>query len=89
MKHEPAFPSNAEFKYIVNRQTNTECNTKTKHVNAGLTKREYFAAMAMQGLMGAKPSSLGHRIMVKDNNDFVSKAAVRFADALIKELERG
>ena len=45
----------------------------------GLTKREYFAAMALQGLL-AQPSYL----------DFHLKAekAVRLADALIEELNK-
>lgn len=44
----------------------------------GLTKREYFAALALQGLI-AHPSVVG---------DFegLSKYAVKYADALIKAL---
>lgn len=45
----------------------------------GLTKREYFAAMAMQGLIPYYVS----RIEELKNT---SQAAVDFADALIKEL---
>ena len=46
----------------------------------GLTKREYFAAMAMQGLLSA------------DDDGFVSfdecaRVAVKQADALLKALE--
>jgi hypothetical protein len=52
--------------------------------NDGLTKREYFAAMAMQGLLSfpRDPSN------VDKNNvgGIFAKSAVKFADALIKEL---
>lgn len=43
-----------------------------------LTKREYFAAMAMQGLIVNRGADVG--ILV----DY----AIRFADALIAELEK-
>jgi hypothetical protein len=44
----------------------------------GLTKREYFAAMALQGLV------------TKNNNeyDYCVISAVKFADALIEELSK-
>lgn len=51
------------------------------HVHPGLTKREYFAAMALQGLCAnamfaeGKPSTL-------------SATAVNVADALIKALNQ-
>ena len=45
----------------------------------GLTKREHFAVMAMQGIMSAgRPSSLEAKVA----------SAVRHADALLKELEK-
>ncbi|MEC8917150.1 MAG: hypothetical protein VX796_05970 [Pseudomonadota bacterium] len=48
----------------------------------GLTKREHFAAMAMQGLI----SSFGsHDVW---NSSEVASDAVIFADALLAELER-
>lgn len=45
----------------------------------GLTKREYFAAMAMQGILAA---SLG-----VISAESLAKAAVGSADALLKALE--
>lgn len=45
----------------------------------GLTKREYFAAMALQGIL-ADDSKLSI------NSKFVSGLAVEYADALIKAL---
>jgi hypothetical protein len=58
----PAFPLISDEGYII---------------NAGLTKREYFAAMALQGLLS-------------NNNNYVYsvKSAVEFADDLIEELNK-
>lgn len=47
--------------------------------NSGLTKREYFAAMAMQGYL----ASYG-----RANAEHVAKIAVECADALLTELEK-
>lgn len=48
------------------------------YISTGLTKREYFAAMAMQGLLA------------NDSGLITSKArdAVKAADALIEELNK-
>ena len=51
-------------------------NTENTPVTAGLTKREYFAAMALSGLM-----SQGGWYSAPEN-------AVRLADGLIKELNK-
>lgn len=70
MKNEPAYPVPEE-----NRLSNGEYN------NAGLTKRELFAARAMQGaISGYEGGTLTYRQAAYD--------AVAFADALIKELEK-
>ena len=50
------------------------------HQIGGLTKREYFAAMAMQGLLSDPTVNAGG----KD----VAIAAVSYADALLAELEQ-
>lgn len=49
-------------------------------ITGGLTKREYFAALAMQGLL----SSETHYPDRQAN----AKRAVEFADALLTELEK-
>jgi hypothetical protein len=46
----------------------------------GLTKREYFAAIAMQGLISNSLSGRGPNGCAEDS--------VKFADALIKELNK-
>jgi hypothetical protein len=45
----------------------------------GLTKREYFAAMAMQGILSGK---------LQTNSVFVADYSVKYADALIKSLNK-
>jgi hypothetical protein len=49
-------------------------------IEHGLTKREYFAGMALQGLL-SNPERVGS---IKE----ATKAAIWFADALIAELEK-
>ena len=46
----------------------------------GLTKREYFAGLAMQGLL-----SEGSMV----NGSELIKSAIKFADELLKQLEDG
>lgn len=48
----------------------------------GLTKREYFAAIAMQGMFSQ------HGFLLKDTKE-LSEIAVKCADALIKALNEG
>ena len=51
-----------------------------ENVNKALTKREYFAAMAMQGMLGGNRLDITAKAGVK--------AAVKIADLLIKELNK-
>jgi hypothetical protein len=44
----------------------------------GLTKREYFAGLAMQGLLSNR----------RANPAVMAEAAVAYADALLKELDK-
>jgi hypothetical protein len=48
----------------------------------GLTKREYFAAMAMQGLAGSF-AELG-----RSHSQIIAKCAVEISDALIEALNK-
>jgi hypothetical protein len=57
--------------------------TAAKPWHAGLTKREYFAAMAMQGLLAGE-----YRDTSDKQLQWVSDWAVKHADALLAELER-
>lgn len=46
----------------------------------GLTKREYFAAMALQGML-SNPD-------IRGSNESLAKTSISVADVLIKELEK-
>lgn len=71
---EPCFPQEMKVKeYFVNHGTFA--------VGAGLTKREYFAAMAMQGFIAAG----GNGMPPAEN---LAAYATRAADALLAELEK-
>lgn len=52
----------------------------------GLTKREYFAAMAMQGILAASNTSDGGFYTPDEKN--VAQRAREYADALIAELNK-
>ena len=47
--------------------------------NKGLTKREYFAGLAMQSLIVSNP---------KWHTDAVARFAIKIADDLLKELDK-
>jgi hypothetical protein len=47
----------------------------------GLTKREYFAGLAMQGIMA-------NQNLTSTENDTIAKWSVEIADALLAELEK-
>lgn len=50
----------------------------------GLTKREYFAGLAMQGLI----SSNQHLSLSKEEAIVVASQSIQFADELLKQLEK-
>lgn len=72
MKNEPAFPSDIYFDEQRIDQT------------SGLTKREYFAAMAMQGLLASWPQDADSPRYCAVN---VAHSAQTLADALIEALK--
>ena len=54
----------------------------------GLTKREYFAAMAMQGLLSIYDNnSQNPTVPNEDNVNYMVALSVKSADALLKALE--
>ena len=53
--------------------------------NAGLTKREYFAAMAMQGLQS---SNFDDNFNQSFGASEISRLSVGMADSLIKQLNK-
>ena len=55
----------------------------------GLNKREYFAGLAMQGLLSDKSTRINGELVTAENVlELITKRAVDYADALLKELEK-
>ena len=54
----------------------------------GLTKREYFAAMAMQGLLANSFSDGSQKHLSHASFEEISKMAVHQADTILTELEK-
>lgn len=52
----------------------------------GLTKREYFAAKALQGLLSTYDSNRNGLVPNNSNVKYIAKLAVSAADALLVEL---
>ena len=52
------------------------------NAHEGLTKREYFAGLAMQGILSKAGFSAAHN----DLHQYLAQEAVKFADALLTEL---
>jgi hypothetical protein len=73
-------PMNPEMFFRENRAASEECPFEVQ-TYSGLTKREYFAAMAMQGLLTLTMQS---RASWED----AAKTSVQCADALLEELSK-
>lgn len=54
----------------------------------GLSKREYFAGLAMQGI-AANPTTQCSEGQLRDLAKIIAKTAVQLADALLDELSEG
>jgi len=54
----------------------------------GLTKREHFAAMAMQGLLASENSFTKGSDSCDEWLEDVTDGAIKMADALLKELSK-
>lgn len=90
MRDEPVFPAKGQI-----RKCDKDGIPTGEIWGLGLTKREYFAALAMQGII-SNQEELKHSIEVADNSgklgemwwDVVADYAIKYADALIAELEK-
>lgn len=56
-------------------------NQGTLRNRNGLTKREYFAAMAMQGILANENTGLS-------SNEVIAKESVKLANLLLTELDK-
>ncbi len=60
-----------------------DTNGTAAGIEFGLSKRELFAGMAMQGILSNDWEGYAHQ---NDECDTLARVAVNFADALIKQL---
>lgn len=65
-----------------------ECAFPTRIHKSGLTKRELFSAMALQGLLSDTRIVDGFSD-IKKFKEHLAKASVGYADALLAELAKG
>lgn len=72
--------ADAAFPLTIVRQYATRPNTSHVTVTKGLSKRELFAAMAMQGML-SNSLEIG-------SFPGLTRTAIRFADTLLEELEK-
>lgn len=59
-----------------------------KSGGAAVTKRELFAAMAMQAIISKNPAVIIENESREENDQAVAQGAVFYADALLKELSK-
>lgn len=63
----------------------TSWNGFEEVAHLGLTKREYFAGLAMHGLLA---NSTIHEQHTRDAIEWIADHAIRQADELLKQLEK-
>lgn len=66
---------------------NSEQQAFANEYHCGLNKREYFAGLAMQGLLANNPSFLHGNREGEYADMAIAVEAVRHADELLKQLE--
>ena len=82
-KTNPNDPTNP----IVETSTDPYGGSRMECMQGGLTKREYFAAIAMQGLLTRVPERWGHETDLGiTESKRISEESVMIADELIKAL---
>jgi len=72
-----------EFSVPIPYETHRDGSYMPRDVYGGLTKRELFAAMLMQGMIASESESEGLY-----RPETAATRAVKFADALLKELAK-
>ncbi len=77
-----------QFEVFGEYKNNTDMSVSTLS-GIGLTKREQFAAIAMQGLISTMEATNGSMFPDTQNlKELVASASVKYADALIEELNK-
>lgn len=80
----PAMPTEVTAKGTGIQEVQTS-NSSWKEF--GLTKREYFAAMAMQGQLAGLDTYFKEGYTNADDPEVIAKNSVDYAEALLKALE--
>ena len=82
--------NNADKPIYNTGHTDEELEGLNGHFNLGLSKREHFAGMAMQGIISNQPFLENMKDNIKGDLDgLVAIASVEMADALLKALHGG
>ena len=88
-KNQPAFPEIKEIsKTAFAKNNNPSDNYHSVISKGGLTKREYFAAMAMQGFIMKYKSIPGEGNEPKPDYENIAGASVILADELLTALDK-
>lgn len=81
--------------FVQCEDTTMKKSTLDVDVNYGLTKREYFAAMAMQGFLSGCSSPEGRKILYdqakgynQNVSQFVAEVSKQMADDMLTELDK-
>ena len=76
MSEQPAFP---------HTETTVKMGTEFNSYHPGLTKREWFAGMAMQGILANPKTKVGEDDIIWGRMQKISEVAYLAADAMLKE----
>lgn len=92
MKDEPAFPEvkSEQDRFAIYDSSDYNYTHVVAKVwsEGGLTKREYFAGLAMQGLAATRLVDIYNRQLQSGQAELLATLAVQQADALIEELNK-
>lgn len=76
------YPLNPEKEKVEEETFNPNRNILT------LSKREYFAGLAMQGMLVSESENYNYDYNYEEGNNYLADKAVKIADALLNELSK-
>jgi hypothetical protein len=82
--------NNSDIPVMPTEQSTEHFSQASTDYSVGLTKREHFAGLAMQGILSN--SVMGDSALHEKYEDWVkdiSESSLQFADALLAELDKG
>lgn len=88
-KNQPAFPKIDKIRTQIYTDRQGEGgNFHPVESSGGLTKREYFAAMAMQAFIHKCAPVENEKNEPKPNYELIASCSVSMVDCILKELEK-